>query len=165
MGFSKQEYWGGLPLTSPGDLPNPGIESRSLALQANSLPSEPPRKPSMWMCVLSRFGRVWLLATPWTVACQAPLSMGFSRQEYWSWLPFPLPGDLPDPGVKPMSFSPPALGGGFFITSTTGEAPICEYTLTNCPSENCINLCECMLSCFSHVWLKTTNVWSLYLMY
>ena len=46
------------------------------------------------------------LATPWTVACQAPLSMGFSRQEYWSGLPFPSPGDLPDPGIKP---GPPAL--------------------------------------------------------
>ena len=46
------------------------------------------------------------LVTPWTVACQAPLSMGFSRQEYWSWLPFPSPGDLPDPGIEPGS---PAL--------------------------------------------------------
>ena len=46
------------------------------------------------------------LATPWTVACQAPLSMGFSRQEYWSRLPFPSPGDLPNPGTKPRS---PAL--------------------------------------------------------
>ena len=46
------------------------------------------------------------LATPWTVACQAPPSMGFSRQEYWSGLPFPSPGDLPDPGIKPAS---PAL--------------------------------------------------------
>ena len=46
------------------------------------------------------------LVTPWTVACQAPLSMGFSRQEYWSGLPFPSPGDLPDPGIEPES---PAL--------------------------------------------------------
>ena len=44
--------------------------------------------------------RVQLFATPWTVAHQAPLSMGFSRQEYWSGLPFPSPGDLPDPGIK-----------------------------------------------------------------
>ena len=43
------------------------------------------------------------LVTPWTAACQAPLSMGFSRQEYWSGLPFPSPGDLPDPGIEPMS--------------------------------------------------------------
>ena len=47
--------------------------------------------------------RVWLFATPWTVAYQAPPSMGFSRQEYWSGLPFPSPGDLPDPGIEPGS--------------------------------------------------------------
>ena len=46
---------------------------------------------------------VRLFATPWTVACQAPPSMGFSRQEYWSGLPFPSPGDLPDPGIEPGS--------------------------------------------------------------
>ena len=47
--------------------------------------------------------RVWLFATPWTVARRALLSMGFSRQEYWSGLPFPSPGDLPDPGIEPKS--------------------------------------------------------------
>ena len=50
--------------------------------------------------------RVRFFATPWTVAYQAPLSVGFSRQEYWSGLPFPSPGDLPDTGIKP---GPPAL--------------------------------------------------------
>ena len=50
-----------------------------------------------------------LFATPRTVACQAPLSMGFSRQEYWSGLPCPPPGDLPDPGIEPMSLVSPAL--------------------------------------------------------
>ena len=50
-------------------------------------------------------------ATPWTVAHQAPLSMGFSRQEYWSGLPFPSLGDLPDPGIEPASFMSPALAG------------------------------------------------------
>ena len=60
---------------------------------------------------------------PWTVARQAPLSMGFSRQEYWSGLLFPLPGDLPDPGIEPMSLMSPALAGGFFTTGTTWEAP------------------------------------------
>ena len=49
------------------------------------------------------------LATPWTVVCQAPLSLGFSRQEYWSELPCLSPGDLPDPGIKPVSLVPPAL--------------------------------------------------------
>ena len=54
------------------------------------------------------------LATLWTVACQAPLSMEFSRQEYWNGLPCPPPGDLPDPGIKPVSLTSPALAGGFF---------------------------------------------------
>ena len=54
-------------------------------------------------CVLSLFSHVWLLATPCTVAHQAPLLMGFSRQEYWSGLPCPLPGDLPYPGIEPVS--------------------------------------------------------------
>ena len=57
------------------------------------------------------------LVTPWTVARQAPLSLGFSRQEYWSGLPFPLQGDLPDPGIEPTS---PASAGGFFITEPLG---------------------------------------------
>ena len=56
-------------------------------------------------------------------ALQALLSMGFSRQEYWSGLPFPSPGDLPNPGNQPMSLMSPALAGGFFTTSTTWEAP------------------------------------------
>ena len=56
------------------------------------------------MCVCT-FSCVWLFATPWTVGHQAPLSMGFPRQEYWSELPFPSPGDLPDPGIKPISLA------------------------------------------------------------
>ena len=59
------------------------------------------------------------LAIPWTLARQAPLSMGFSMQEYWSGLPFPLPVDLPNPGIEPASLMAPALGGGFFTTSAT----------------------------------------------
>ena len=58
------------------------------------------------MCV--SLSRVGLFATPWTVARQAPLSMGFSRQEYWSGLPFPSPGDLSDPGIEPRSSTPDA---------------------------------------------------------
>ena len=59
-----------------------------------------------------------------TVAHQAPLSMGFSRQEYWSGLPCPSPGDLPDPGIEPVSLTSPALAlaGRFFTTSATWEA-------------------------------------------
>ena len=56
------------------------------------------------------------------VAGQAPLSMGFSRQEYWNGLPCPLPGDLPNPGIEPVSLMPPVLAGSFFTTSATWEA-------------------------------------------
>ena len=64
---------------------------------------------------------------PWTVACQAPPSMGFSRQEYWSGLPYLLPRDLPNPGMEPASLRSPLLAGGFFTTSATWETLITEY--------------------------------------
>ena len=60
-------------------------------------------------------------ATRWTVALQASLSMGFSRQEYWSGLPFSTPGDLPNPGIKPTSLVYPALARGFFTTAPAGK--------------------------------------------
>ena len=75
------------------------------------------------VCRLSHFSRVQLCSTLWTVAQQASLSMGFSRQEYWSGLPCPPPGDLPDPGIELVSLMSPALAHGFFITSATWEAP------------------------------------------
>ena len=65
---------------------------------------------------------------PWTVAHQAPLSTGFPRQEYWNGLPFPSRGDLPDPGIEPVS---PALAGGFFTTETPGKAIIKFYIVLN----------------------------------
>ena len=67
--------------------------------------------------MLSCFNSVQLFVTPWTVACQPPLSMGFSRQEHWSMLPCPPPGDLPNPGVKQASLMSPALADGFFTAS------------------------------------------------
>ena len=74
--------------------------------------------------------------TPWTVAHQAPLSMEFSRQEYWRGLPFPTLGDLLDPGITPMSLTSLALAGGFFTTSATWEAhrvsPKWPHTRTVC---------------------------------
>ena len=84
----------------PGDLPNPGIEPVSLtsALQAGSLPLVPLGK-LLWMKWKS-LSSVQLFVTPWTVAYQAPLSMGFSRQEYLSGLPFTPPGDLPNLGIE-----------------------------------------------------------------
>ena len=69
-----------------------------------------------------RFSCVQLFTTLWTVALQAPLSMGFSRQEYLSGLPHPAPGDLPNAGTEPLSPVSPAMVGRFFNTSTTWEA-------------------------------------------
>ena len=68
-----------------------------------------PDTPDVTCCYLElsfaeyMLSHVQLFVTPWTASCHAPLSMGFSRQEYWSGLPFPPPGDLPDPGIKPRS--------------------------------------------------------------
>ena len=75
----------------------------------------------MCLCVLSHFSHIQLFATLWTGACQAPLSMGFSWQEYRSGLPCSLPGDLPDPGIEPVSITSPALVGGFFATEPLGK--------------------------------------------
>ena len=74
-------------------------------------------------CLPSCFSHVWLCVTLWTLAYQAPLSMGFSRQEYCSGLPCPPPGDLPNPGIEPASITSPALAGRFFTTSATWETP------------------------------------------
>ena len=76
---------------------------------------------SQHVCLLSRFSRVQLFVTPWTVAHQAPLSMGFFRQEYCSGLPCTPPGDPPNPGMEPRSLMSPALAGGFFTTSAPGK--------------------------------------------
>ena len=72
----------------------------------------------LWALLLLHLVAKCLFLTPWTVAHQAPLSIRFPRQEYWSGLPFPSPGDLPDPGIKPRS---PTLAGGFFTTESPGK--------------------------------------------
>ena len=74
-----------------------------------------------YACMLSCFSGVRFFAPTWTVALQAPLSMGFSRQKYWSGLLCSPPRDLPNSGIKPMSLMSSALAGGFFTTSTTWE--------------------------------------------
>ena len=75
------------------------------------------------VCVCAQLlSGVWLFTTPWTVAHQAPLSMGFPRQEYWSGLPCPPPGNLPNPGIKPTSLVSPILTGGFFASKPPGKS-------------------------------------------
>ena len=79
----------------------------------------------MCVCVciyIYTLSHVQLFMISWTVACQAPPSMGFPRQEYWSRLPFPTPGDLPNPGIEPTVLTFPALAGRFFTTTVTWEA-------------------------------------------
>ena len=71
-----------------------------------------------WFAVVQLLSRVRLCATPWTVAHQAPLSIGLPRQEHWSGWPFPSPGDLPDLGIKPES---PASAARFFTTEPSGN--------------------------------------------
>ena len=72
-------------------------------------------------CCVYVLSHVQLFVTPWTVACQAPLSMEFSKQEHWSGLPFPTPGDLPSPGIETVSLVSSALAGEFFTTVLSGK--------------------------------------------
>ena len=81
------------------------------------------------LCVLSRFSCVQACATLWTAGHQAPVSMGFSRQEHWSGLPCPPPGDLPDPEIEPTSLTSPVLAGRFFTTAAAAAK-----SLQSCPT-------------------------------
>ena len=90
--------------------------------------------------MLRRFSCVRLVVTPWTIACQTALSMGFSRQEYWRRFPFPSPGDLPNPGIKPVSLVSPAWADRFFITVLPGK-PHCLCVCIHAKSlHSCLTL-------------------------
>ena len=98
-----------MPFPSPEDLSHQGMEPESLvspALAGRFFTTVPPGKPSVLIeskVKVKLLSRVRLFATAWTVAYNAPPSMGCSRQEYWSGLPFPSPEDLPNPGIEPGS--------------------------------------------------------------
>ena len=92
-----------------------------------------------YVCLLSHLSCVRLFATLWTVAIQVPLSMGFSRQEYWSGLPCPSPGALPNPGIEPVSLTSPASARGFFATNATWEIDVKVKVTQLCPT-----LCDTM---------------------
>ena len=79
---------------------------------------------------VSHFSRVQVFASLWTVADQAPLSMGFSWQKQWSGLPCPPPGDLSDPGMEPVSLISPAFSGRFFTTSATWEGQVMSDSIS-----------------------------------
>ena len=102
--------------------------------------------PTLCGCACA-FSPIWLFATLWTVARQAPLSMGFSRQNYWSGLPFPSLGDLPGPGIELVFLESPALVGGFFTTWKPFSPP-----------EQCLKCSETKPLCrmlHFHLFLKT----------
>ena len=88
--------------------------------------------------VLSHFSCVQLFATLWSITCQVSLTMGFSRQEYWSGLSGPPPGDLPNSGIEPRSLTALALAGGFFTISTTWKAHI---------------TCTCVYKCIKNIFM------------
>ena len=90
--------------------------------------------------MLSCFSCIQLFVILWIVAYQLPLSQGFSRKEYWSELPCPPPGDLPDPGVDPVSLMPLALAGGFFTTGATCEARRYKLVRAKVNSVLCLQL-------------------------
>ena len=100
-----------------------------------------------WRLCVCMPSNVWLFAASWTPTCQAPLSMKFSRKEYWSRLPLPILGHLPDPGIKPVSLAPPAVAGRFFTTSATWEdqCSLEGYACMHAKSpQPCLTLCDIM---------------------
>ena len=89
--------------------------------------------------------RVWIFATPWSAACQAPLSVGFPRQEYWSELPFASPGHLPNPGIKPRSL---ALKADSLLSELPGKPDRWLAVVGHCGcsfTKSCLTLCVPML--------------------
>ena len=111
MGFSRQECWSEVPLPSPNSI------TLEVMISTYEFGEAQIFSPCAYACSLSCFQ---LFETTWTAIHQAFLSMGFSRQEYWSGLPFPLPRDLPHPGIEPKFPTSPALAGRFFTSVPPG---------------------------------------------
>ena len=95
----------------------------------------------MCACVLSHFRHVWFFVTPRTVARRAPLSVGFSRQEYWSGLPYPVSGDLLNPGIQPVSSASPALRVDSLPLSHRGSPKLVDAVLY-LVTQSCLTLCD-----------------------
>ena len=102
----------------PGEGKGYPLQYYGISLMLSSLSHE----VHMCACMLSHFSRVWVLMTQWTIARQVPLSLGFSRQEYWRELPCLPPGDLPDSGMETLSLMSPALQTRFLTIWATWEA-------------------------------------------
>ena len=98
------------------------------------------------LSMLSHFSHVRLSVTLWTAACQAPMSTGFSRQESWSGMPRPSPGNLPDSGIEPACHASPAVACRFFTTSATWGAP--HRIVVSINGEN---IGKCSVLCYKYV--------------
>ena len=124
---------------------------RTDAPSSEGLAIQIAKERSIFMYIFMRAKSLQSCPTLWMVACQSPLSMGFSRQGYWSVLPCPPPGDLPNPGIKSVSLKCPASAGMFFTTSTTIRKPLCS-------------MCVCVhIVCFSQEVHTHTHTHTSYL--
>ena len=81
---------------------------------------------------------VWFFGTPWTEACQAPMSMELPQQEYWNGVPFPSPGDFHDPGIEPKTLVSPALAGRFFTTAPPGKSHLMQNLISLIQLSSCL---------------------------
>ena len=112
---------------------------------------------SLCVCVWAQLlSHVQLFVTLWTISCQAPLSTGFSRQEYWRGLPFPATRDYPDPEIEPMSPASPALAGGFFTTEPPGKLYSC-YLPTKSLANNRSSF-RCWMDRWMDAWRRKRNL-------
>ena len=111
--------------------------------------------------MLNHFSRVQLFVTLWTIACQALLSMGFSMQKYWSGLPCPLPGDLPNSGIEPVSFMSPASPGEFFITSATWEPIYFNMLSEKRKMQYCFTFLQVSLMSNLRNWVSASELYPL----
>ena len=116
-------WWTTNPLVPTTSASMEGLSEAILCIRV--LQRNRTSKVYIYTVVVKSLSCVWLFGTPWTVAHQVPLSVGFPRQGYWSGLPFPSPGDLPDPGIEP-----PAWTSGLFTTELAGKPYINIYTHT-----------------------------------
>ena len=108
-------------------------EMNSTIMKLFPVPANVNKDFNLCVCALSH---VQLFVTPWTIAHQAPLSLGLPRQGYWSGLPFPSPWDPPDPGIEPVSLASPALRAGFFTTAPPGKPKVFSTIYKNKSEQN-----------------------------
>ena len=111
----------------------PLSEKEVIYVQESVRPCPELKTGSKWYAAhyAQLLSRIWLFGAPWSLVHQAPVSMGFSRQKFWSGSPSPPQGDLPQPGIEPSSPASPALAGRFFTTEPSGKLPQWYISIQN----------------------------------